>query len=86
MFQEGYVWGQTLLCQKVLPQLMVRHSGKLYRKQRNLVTNLFDVDVEPHVEDDATAYKLIWHALVCATVAATANSHKYLQRCLQRLE
>ena len=62
------------------------HSGKLYRKQRNLVTNLFDVDVEPHVEDDATAYKLIWHALVCATVAATANSHKYLQRCLQRLE
>ena len=38
------------------------HSGKLYRKQRNLVTNLFDVDAEPHVEDDATASKLIWHA------------------------
>ena len=31
------------------------HSGKLYLKQRNLVTNLFDVDAEPHVEDDATA-------------------------------
>ena len=57
------------------------HSGKLYLKERNLVTNLFDVDAEPHVRDDAIAKKLIWHALVCATVAATANSHNYLQRC-----
>ena len=57
------------------------HSGKLYLKERNLVTNLFDVDAEPHVRDDAITSKLIWHALVCATVAATANSHNYLRRC-----
>ena len=31
------------------------HSGNLYRKQRNLVTNSFDADAEPHVEDDASA-------------------------------
>ena len=43
--------------------------------------NSFDVDVEPHVEDNTSALKLIWHALVCAAVAATANNHKYLQRC-----
>ena len=31
------------------------HSGKLYLKERNLVTNLFDVDAEPHARDDAIA-------------------------------
>ena len=31
------------------------HSGKLYRKQRNLVTNIFNVDAELHVENDAIA-------------------------------
>ena len=31
------------------------HSEQLYRKQRNLVTNSFDADTEPHVEDDASA-------------------------------
>ena len=31
------------------------HSGQLYRKKRNLVTNSFDADAEPHVEDDASA-------------------------------
>ena len=31
------------------------HSEQLYRKQRNLVTNSFDVDTEPHEEDDASA-------------------------------
>ena len=31
------------------------YSEQLYRKQRNLVTNSFDADTEPHVEDDASA-------------------------------
>ena len=31
--------------------------------------------------DDASAKRLIWHALVCAAVTATSKSHKYLQRC-----
>ena len=31
------------------------HSGQLFRKQRNLVTSSFDVDAEPHIEDDASA-------------------------------
>ena len=31
------------------------HSEQLYRKQRNLVTDSFDADTEPHVKDDASA-------------------------------
>ena len=31
------------------------HSGQLYRKQRNLYTNSFDVDAELRVEDDTSA-------------------------------
>ena len=31
------------------------NSGQLYHRQRNLVTNSFDVDAEPYVEDDASA-------------------------------
>ena len=31
------------------------HSEQLYSKQRNLVTDSFDADTEPHVEDDASA-------------------------------
>ena len=31
------------------------HSEQLYSKQRNLVTESFDADTEPHVEDDASA-------------------------------
>ena len=57
VFQGGCVWGQTLLGQPVLPspsdwgwqQLNNSH------RQRNLVTNSFDVDAEPYVEDDASA-------------------------------
>ena len=31
------------------------HSEQLYSKQSNLVTDSFDADTEPHVEDDASA-------------------------------
>ena len=31
------------------------HSEKLYRRQRDLVTNSVGADAEPHVEDDAIA-------------------------------
>ena len=31
------------------------HSGQLYHKQMNLATNSFDVDAEPHLEDDTSA-------------------------------
>ena len=31
------------------------HSEQLYRKQRNLVTNSFEADAEPHVEENASA-------------------------------
>ena len=31
------------------------HYEQLYSKQRNLVTDSFDADTEPHVEDDASA-------------------------------
>ena len=56
---------QTLLCQPVLPSpsdwggnsstIHSHLSGQLYHKQRNLVTNLFDVDAESYVKDDASA-------------------------------
>ena len=53
-------------------------SWKAPQKHRNLLTNSFDGDADPHVTDDAIAEKLIWHTLVCATVAATGSSHKIL--------
>ena len=43
VFQGGCVWGQTLLCQPVLPS------------PSDQGWNSFDVDAEPYVEDDANA-------------------------------
>lgn len=47
---------------------------KLHPKQSSIM------DAEPHVEDDASAKKANSerHALICATIATTANCHEYL--------
>ena len=65
VLNKAYVWGQTFFHQPVLPNHQTvggssltthgHHSRQLNRKQSNLVTNLFDADPEPHVEDYASA-------------------------------
>ena len=58
------------------------HSGQLNRKQRNLVTNSFNVDAEPHVEVHASAQRLIWHALVRATRVDLLRIMHYINHML----
>ena len=58
------------------------HSGQLNRKQRNLVTNSFNVDAEPHVEVHASAQRLIWHALVRTTRVDRLRIMHYINHML----